>query len=168
VLKKKATVGSVVFFILGPGVVVGLVPWILTRWQVHKPYWVPIQALGVLLIVTGLIVLVHSFILFFTEGFGTPAPLFPPERLVISGLYRYVRNPMYVALLATIIGQGMVLGQFSVLLYAAVVWLVTAVWVHWYEEPTLTRRFGKDYEVYKSAVPAWWPYLRPWQPSEQK
>jgi len=144
---KKATVGSVVFFIVGPGVVVGLVPWLLTRWQVQKPlpYWVPIQVLGVLLIVTGLIVLVHSFVLFFVEGLGTPAPLFPPERLVIDGLYRYVRNPMYVALLAVIIGQGMVLGQLILLLYAAVVWLVTAACVRWYEEPALTRRFGKDY-----------------------
>ena len=144
---KKATVGSVVFFIVGPGVVVGLVPWLLTRWQVQKPlpYWVPIQVLGVLLIVTGLIVLVHSFVLFFVEGLGTPAPLFPPERLVIDGLYRYVRNPMYVALLAVIIGQGMVLGQLILLLYAAIVWLVTAAWVRWYEEPALTRRFGKDY-----------------------
>lgn len=167
--KKKAAIGSILFFLLGPGVIVGLFPRLLTRWQVQKPlpYWVPLQVLGVLLIVAGLIVLVHSFVLFFIEGLGTPVPLFPPERLVIGGLYRYVRNPMYVALLAVIIGQGLVLGQLSLLLYAAVVWLVTAGWVHWYEEPALTRRFGKDYEAYKSAVPAWWPRLRPWHPGER-
>jgi len=164
---KKAAVISVLFFIIGPGVVVGLVPWLLTRWQVHKPYWVPVQVLGWGLIAAGLIVLVQSFILFFTEGLGTPAPLFPPERLVIGGLYRYVRNPMYVALLAAIIGQSLILGQLSLLLYAVVVWLITAGWVRWYEEPTLTRRFGKDYEAYKSAVPAWWPRLRPWHPGER-
>jgi protein-S-isoprenylcysteine O-methyltransferase Ste14 len=121
-----------------------------------------------LLIGAGLIVLVHSFFLFFAEGLGTPAPLFPPERLVISGLYWYVRNPMYVALLATLIGQSLVLGQLILLLYAAIVWLVTAAWVRWYEEPALTRRFGKDYEASKSAVPAWWPRLHPWQPGERQ
>jgi protein-S-isoprenylcysteine O-methyltransferase Ste14 len=166
--KQKGAVGSVVFFIVGPGVVVGLVPWLLTGWKVQKPLpcWMLIQVLGWLLIAAGLIVLVHSFILFFVEGLGTPVPLFPPERLVIGGLYRYARNPMYVALLAVIIGQGMVLGQLILLLYAVIVWLVTAAWVRWYEEPALTRRFGADYEAYRSAVPAWWPHLTPWHLGE--
>src|ERR671914_741419 len=90
-----------------------------------------------------------------------------PDRLVVGGLYRYVRNPMYVAVLAAIVGQGLLLGQLGLLLYAAALWLIVAVFVRWYEEPTLTRRFGADYEVYRRAVPAWWPRLRPWEPGER-
>jgi len=109
----------------------------------------------------------RSFILFFAEGLGTPVPLFPPQRLVIGGLYRYVRNPMYVALLAVIIDQGMLFSQLSLLLYAAVLWLVIAGWIRWYEEPALTHQFGTYFEAYRRAMPAWWPRLTPWQPSER-
>jgi protein-S-isoprenylcysteine O-methyltransferase Ste14 len=74
---------------------------------------------------------------------------------------------MYVAALAIIVGQALALGQLGLLLYAAVLWLITAAFVRFYEEPTLTRRFGADYEAYRRAVPAWWPRLRPWKPSER-
>jgi protein-S-isoprenylcysteine O-methyltransferase Ste14 len=89
------------------------------------------------------------------------------ERLVVGGVYRYVRNPMYVAVLAAIVGQALLLGRLGLLLYAAAAWLVVATFVRFYEEPTLTRRFGADYEAYRHAVPAWWPRLRPWKPSER-
>src|SRR5918994_7370194 len=100
-------------------------------------------------------------------GSAVLAPIAAPERLVVGGLYRYVRNPMYVAILAAIVGQASLLGQLGVLLYAAALWLISAGFVRWYEEPTLTRRFGVDYEAYRRAVPAWWPRLRPWKPSER-
>ena len=166
--RRTAAVGSAVFFMLAPGVVVGLIPWLLTRWQAREPlpYWAPVRVLGGLVLVAGLIVLVGAFVRFVVEGLGTPAPVAAPERLVVGGVYRFVRNPMYVAVLATIIGQALLLGQLGLLLYAAAAWLITAVFVRWYEEPTLTRRFGADYEAYRRAVPAWWPRLRPWKPSE--
>jgi protein-S-isoprenylcysteine O-methyltransferase Ste14 len=104
---------------------------------------------------------------FFVEGFGTPAPVAAPERLVVGGVYRYVRNPMYVAVLAAIVGQALLLGRLELLLYAGAAWLVVAAFVRWYEEPTLARRFGADYEAYRRAVPAWWPRLRPWEPRER-
>ncbi len=162
-----AAVGSAVFFLVAPGTVVVLIPWLLTGWQVRDPvrYWAPMRVLGVILLVAGLIVLVQAFVRFVVEGLGTPAPIAAPERLVVGGLYRYVRNPMYVAVLAAIVGQGLLLGQLGLLLYAAALWLVSAAFVRWYEEPTLTRRFGADYEAYRRAVPAWWPRLRPWEPS---
>jgi protein-S-isoprenylcysteine O-methyltransferase Ste14 len=147
-----------------------LIPWLLTSgWQARQPlpYWMPMRVLGVILLVAGLLVLVRSFVRFVVEGFGTPAPVAAPERLVIGGAYSYVRNPMYVAVLAAIVGQALLLGQLGLLLYAAAAWVVVAVFVRFYEEPTLTRRFGADYEAYRSAVPAWWPRLRPWQPSDQ-
>jgi protein-S-isoprenylcysteine O-methyltransferase Ste14 len=104
---------------------------------------------------------------FAVEGFGTPVPVAAPDRLVVGGLYRYVRNPMYVAILAAIVGQALLLGRLGLLLYAAAVWTISAAFVRWYEEPTLTRRFGAEYEAYRRAVPAWWPRLRPWKPSER-
>jgi protein-S-isoprenylcysteine O-methyltransferase Ste14 len=108
----------------------------------------------------GLIVLIQAFVRFVMEGLGTPAPIAPPERLVVGGVYRYVRNPMYVAVLATLVGQALLRGQLSLLPYAAAFWLITAAFVRWYEEPILARRFGADYEFYRRAVPAWWPRLK--------
>ena len=110
--------------------------------------------------------LVQAFVRFVVEGFGTPAPVVAPERLVVGGVYRYVRNPMYVAVLAAIVGQALLLGRLGLLLYACTVWLVVAAFVRFYEEPTLARRFGADYEAYRRAVPAWWPRLRAWEPDE--
>ena len=166
--RTTAAVGSAVFFLLAPGVVVGLIPWLLTRWQAREPlpYWAPVRVLGGLLLIAGLVALVHAFVRFVVEGFGTPAPVAAPERLVVGGAYRYVRNPMYVAVLAAIVGQALLLGRLVLLLYAAAAWLAVVAFVHFYEEPTLARRFGADYEAYRRAVPAWWPRLRPWQPPD--
>ena len=115
-----AVLGSAVFFLLAPGVVVGLIPWFLTRWAAREPlpYWAPVRVVGGLLLVAGLIVSVQAFVRFVVEGFGTPAPVAAPERLVVRGTYRYVRNPTYVAVLAAIIGQALLLGRLGLLLYA--------------------------------------------------
>jgi protein-S-isoprenylcysteine O-methyltransferase Ste14 len=167
--RLTAAVGSAVFFLLAPGVVVGLIPWLLTRWQAREPlpYWAPMRVVGGILLIAGLIALIQAFVRFVVEGFGTPAPVAAPERLVVGGVYRYVRNPMYVAVLAAMVGQALLLGRLCLLLYAAGAWLVVAAFVRWYEEPTLTRRFGADYEAYRRAVPAWLPRLRPWEPGER-
>jgi len=125
------------------------------------------RVLGAILLVTGLMALIRAFVRFVMEGLGTPAPIAAPERLVVGGVYRYVRNPMYVAVLAAIVGQALFLGRLGLLLYAGVVWVAVAAFVRFYEEPTLTRRFGADYEAYRRAVPAWWPRLRPWVPGER-
>ena len=166
--RPTAAIGSAVFFVLAPGMVVGLIPWLLTRWQVREPlpYWMFMRALGAVLLVAGLIALVGAFVRFVVEGLGTPAPVAAPDRLVVGGVYRYVRNPMYVAVLVAIVGQALLLGRLVLLLYATGAWLVVAAFVRFYEEPTLTSRFGADYEAYRRAVPAWWPRLRPWIPSE--
>ena len=167
--RPTAAVGSTVFFLAAPGMVAGLIPWLLTRWQAREPlpYWAPMRVLGGILLLAGLIALIRAFVRFVMEGLGTPAPIAAPERLVVGGVYRYVRNPMYVAVLAVIVGQALLLGRLGLLLYAAAAWLLVAAFVRWYEEPTLTRRFGADYEAYRRAVPAWWPRLRPWEPAER-
>src|ERR671910_270089 len=168
--RSTAAVGSAVFFLLAPGVVGGLIPWLLTGgWQEREPlpYWAPVRVLGGVLFVAGLIALVRAFARFVVEGFGTPAPVAAPEHLVVGGVYRYVRNPMYVAVLAAIVGQSLLLGRLGLLLYAGVTWAAVAAFVRFYEEPTLTSQFGAEYETYRRAVPAWWPRLRPCEPGER-
>lgn len=168
--RRTAAIGSAAFFLVGPGIVVGLVPWLLTRWRIGDPlpswYWAPVRVLGALLVVAGLAVAIQAFVRFVVEGFGTPLPVAAPDRLVVGGAYRHVRNPMYVALLGAIVGQALLLGRLGLLLYALIVWLLPAAFVRWYEEPTLARRFGAEYEAYRRAVPAWLPRLRPWRGGE--
>jgi protein-S-isoprenylcysteine O-methyltransferase Ste14 len=106
--------------------------------------------------------LLHAFARFAIEGVGTPAPVAPTERLVTGGVYRHVRNPMYLAVGATIAGQALLLGQWGLLAYAGLFFAIVATFVVTYEEPTLERRFGSDYEAYRRAVPGWLPRLHPW------
>ncbi len=166
--KGVAAVGSAVFFALAPGMVAGLIPWWLTRWLPGEAVlpgllgWVQ-RAGGVVLLATGGGVVIHSFARFVVEGAGTPAPPAPTERLVVGELYRHVRNPMYLAVVAAIVGQALLLGRLDLLPYAAIVATAFTAFVHLYEEPTLSRQFGADYEAYRRAVPAWWPRLRPWR-----
>jgi protein-S-isoprenylcysteine O-methyltransferase Ste14 len=158
--KPIAIVGSAVFFLVGPGVIVGLVPWLLTGWLLNQ-HWMFLRALGGILLDAGLAVLILAFVRFVVEGLGTPVPIAAPSRLVVGGVYRYVRNPMYVGAILAIIGQALIFGQLSLLVYAAVVFLVTSAFVHWYEEPGLALLFGADYEAYRKVVPGWWPRLHP-------
>jgi protein-S-isoprenylcysteine O-methyltransferase Ste14/uncharacterized protein YndB with AHSA1/START domain len=145
-------------------VAAGLVPWLVTGWEAQD-WWLPVRILGGLMIGAGLAVLLQAFARFVVEGIGTPAPVAPPERLVVGGAYRYVRNPMYLAVAALIVGQGLLLGQAILLLYAAGFCVAVAAFVHGYEEPTLARRFGAQYEAYRRAVPAWRPRRTPWEPA---
>jgi protein-S-isoprenylcysteine O-methyltransferase Ste14 len=149
-----------VFLLIAPGVVAGVVPWLLTGWESSDPPLIAVGA-GAVLIAGGVAVLLHAFARFVLEGRGTPAPVAPTERLVVGGLYRYVRNPMYVAVAATIVGEALVLGRPVLLAYAGLFWAVVAAFVHGYEEPTLSARYGEEYAAYRRAVPAWWPRLRP-------
>ena len=118
--RANAAIGSSVFFIAAPMVVAGLIPWWLTRWDVRQPpLSIPFRVIGVAAIVVGAGVLVLAFVRFVVEGSGTPAPVAPTEQLVVGGLYRYVRNPMYLAVEAIILGQALVLGRLSLLWYGA-------------------------------------------------
>lgn len=166
--KLTAAVGSLLFLFVAPGVVIGLVPWLLTRWEFHRPtpHWVVAQVVGAILVAAGVAVILHAFARFVLDGLGTPVPAAPPRRLVVSGLYRYVRNPMYVALVTASLGQALLFGQSVLLDYAVLVWLITAAYVYLREEPVLVRRFGADYEEYRRHVRAWIPRLRPWRPAD--
>ena len=107
--------------------------------------------------------LLHAFARFVSEGEGTPAPVAPTQRLVVGGLYRYVRNPMYVAVVTLILGQAALFADLRLLGYAAAVWLGFHLFVLLYEEPTLRSAFPADYPAFVAAVPRWLPRLRPWR-----
>jgi len=159
----SAIVGSLAFFLLAPGVVAGVVPFLLTRWRVQPPFvGIPARVVGALLIILGLASLIEAFGRFAFVGLGTPAPVAPPTRLVASGQYRYVRNPMYMAVLVVVVGQALLLGSTLLLRYAVLVWIAFHAFVLLYEEPKLRSRFGPSYEAYRTNVRRWWPRLRPW------
>ena len=154
----RAAAGSIAFLVVAPGMVAGLVPWLLTGWHsTGPPGW--LHAVGWLLIAAGVVAVLEAFGRFVAEGVGTPAPVAPTERLVVGSLYRYVRNPMYLAVAAVILGQAAVLGRWVLLAYAVAFGAVVWSFVHWYEEPALRRRYGSEYERYRAEVPGWWPRL---------
>ena len=161
--KLSAALGSAVFFIVAPGTVAGLLPWLISGWRLAAPQPVlPIRLLGGLLILAGLIELVEAFARFALQGIGTPAPLYPTRHLVVRGLYRHVRNPMYLAVFSTVLGQGLLLGSPWLMIYAVLVAIGFDLFVIAYEEPTLRRRFGAEYQSYCDNVRRWLPRLRPW------
>ncbi len=157
--KLTAVAGSAGFLVLAPGVVAGLVPWWLTRWRMGAAYPVPVRVTGAVLTGAGAAALLGSFAQFAVEGRGTPAPPAPTEQLVVHGLYRYVRNPMYLAVLAVITGQGLALSRPVLLGYGAGVAVAFTGFVYGYEQPALARQYGPQYEAYRQTVPAWWPRL---------
>jgi protein-S-isoprenylcysteine O-methyltransferase Ste14 len=158
VTRRAAAAGTATFLVV-PATVAGVVPWSLTGWEVSHEPGVPGWIVGVCLIVAGSAALLSAFARFALDGIGTPAPIAPTERLVVSGLYRYVRNPMYLAVIAVIVGQAIVLGDLVLLVYAGCVALTVHTFVVAYEEPTLRRTFGADYVAYCAAVPRWVPRI---------
>ena len=105
--------------------------------------------------------------LFAREGEGTLAPWDPTQRLVVSGPYRYVRNPMITGVVLVLLGEAALLGSPGILVWALVFFGINAVWFPRVEEPGLVRRFGADYEEYSRNVPRWVPRRRPWLPPER-
>jgi len=155
--RTRAAIGSAVFFVIAPFLFGGIVPWWLAGWEVNDDFPLPLRVLGAAIALAGAAFVVVTFARFVVEGIGTPAPVAPTEHLVVGGVYRYVRNPMYIAVLSVIAGQALFIGRPAILLYAALFWAVVASFVRFYEEPTLVRQFGAEYEAYRRDVPAWIP-----------
>ena len=145
--------------------------WLLPQWlgfrvvMVGAAHW---RWLAALPSVLGFAVALRCVWDFGWTGHGTPAPIAPPQRLVVVGFYRHVRNPMYVGFALGWIGLWVVFGHANLLLISAVA--VVALGVHLfvilYEEPTLRRKFGDDYEAYCRNVSRWWPRLKGWDKPE--
>src|SRR3954451_5188921 len=158
----KAALGSLAFLILAPGVVAGLVPWLITGWQPLPPGqgFGAIRWTGGIPIAAGLVVIVEAFARFAWKGLGTPAPVAPTQRLVVSGFYRFVRNPMYLAVLVLIFGQAVLFAHLGVALYGVVIAAAFDTFVRLYEEPTLRAAYSDEYVAYCTAVPRWIPRFR--------
>src|SRR6201987_3816789 len=124
--RVSAVLGSALFFVVAPCVLAGLIPWSMTHWEFRPAFFglEGARSVGVLLILVGLPGLVDSFARFALQGLGTPAPVAPPKNLVVTGLYRHVRNPMYVSVVAVVLGQALLLGDWRLIVYGALWWLV--------------------------------------------
>ena len=150
---------ATIFFLIAPGLVLGWIPyWILSR---RPPAVVPQvqRLLGAVPMAVGLACLLWCFRDFVVRGRGTPAPYDPPKKLVTTGLYRFVRNPMYIALVTVIAGEALFFGASSLWIYAAFAWLAFHLRVLLFEEPRLRELFGAEYEAYRAEVPRWVPKL---------
>ena len=146
-------------------------PAFISLWMYFVPRWIlgshafdnP-RPLGWIVVAIGAVIGLPCVWEFAWRGLGTPAPFDPPRRLVISGPYRFVRNPMYVGMGIALVGEAIVFPNIMWLMLAMVVslWAVVSVFIIGYEEPTLRRMFGADYEAYFREVHRWIPRLRPW------
>ena len=146
----------------------------LALWFWLLPSWLGFQSevagigrwrwLGIIPCVLGFAVAIRCMWDFGWSGGGTPAPMAPPQRLVVVGFYRYVRNPMYVGFLAGWLGLWILFGRANrgSITVALVFVLCVEAFVRVFEEPMLRGKFGADYEQYCRNVPRWLPRLRPW------
>ena len=157
-----------------PGVLLGLTgPDTLGLWQSAPATRVGLPVLGGVLLCLGLVLVVATIRLFVTVGKGTLAPWNPPQRLVVRGVYRHVRNPMIAGVFFVLLGEAVLAASLPILGWFAVFVVVNAVYIPLAEEPGLMKRFGEDYPAYKQNVPRWVPRLTPWEgeksaPSEEK
>jgi protein-S-isoprenylcysteine O-methyltransferase Ste14 len=155
--RLRAVLGSAAFVLVGgPTIVAGLVPWLLTRWDSEDPS-IALRITGAVLIATGAALVLETTARFALEGRGTPAPFAAPERFVARGSYRIVRNPMYVGVLALIVGQALLLGREVLFVWAVVAAILFQLFVVFHEEPELGKRFGAEYEDYRGRVGRWLP-----------
>jgi protein-S-isoprenylcysteine O-methyltransferase Ste14 len=155
--RLRATTGAFGFaFFGGPTLVAGVVPWLLTGWHADDQPWA-LKLLGAVVLAAGALVVLETTARFALQGRGTPAPWAPPERFVARGSYRFTRNPMYVGVLALIVGQALLLGREVLFAWAAAAWLLFQLFLLFEEEPGLRRRFGAEYEAYCARVPRWLP-----------
>jgi protein-S-isoprenylcysteine O-methyltransferase Ste14 len=150
---------AIIFTLVVPGAVLGLVPGMLLadgHGRVPSSLGWP-GILGIVLVLAGAALYATCLHAFVTVGRGTPAPIAAPRELVAVGAYRYVRNPMYVAVLAVVIGEAILFQSSWLAVYAAVLFVAFHLFVTQYEEPSLRRRFGESYEAYRARVPRWMP-----------
>lgn len=146
-----------------PGVLAGFVPWRYFGLRSASITWAnPLDWVGLVSVAAGASLLIASILEFARSGRGTLSPVDPPRALVVQGLYRYVRNPMYLSVSLIILGEAALAGSGDLVLYW-IVWFLTAnLFVIGYEEPNLRRRFGVEYERYAGAVGRWIPRFRPY------
>ena len=157
---RHPALGTFAFFIAAPGTTAGLVPWLITGWDGSAAGRDAADAAGLLVGAVGLSMVVACFVRFVREGRGTPAPTAPTEELVVGGLYRYLRNPMYVGVGLVIAGQCLAFRSLPLVAWLGVFTLAVSAFVIGYEQPTLQARYGASYDAYRAGVPAVLPRPR--------
>ena len=155
---RSLVVRAALFIVLVPGSIAGWVPWYISGWQ-RPQLDTALGIVGAIFAVFGWFVLLWCAREFAVRGRGTPNPADPPRELVVDGLYRFVRNPMYVAIVTSLLGQAALYGSSSVVWYAAIVAVAFHLRVIIYEEPKLAELFGDSYADYKRRVPRWIPLV---------
>ena len=149
---------TLIFTVLVPGTVAGYMPYLLLG-GFSRPPSGPVSWVGASVIVLGAAIYFRCAWEFAVRGLGTPAPIAPTKFLVTTALHRYIRNPMYVGVAMVILGQAALFRSVHLVEYAAVMLLIVHLFVVFYEEPTLYRQFGEEYEKYRGTVPRWIPKL---------
>jgi protein-S-isoprenylcysteine O-methyltransferase Ste14 len=160
---RRNVIVSVLFTALGgPGIALVWLPLWITRFRVPaaEPRWQMLMAAAIIL--AGVSPGLESIRRFVVVGQGTLLPTAPTEHLVVSGFYRHVRNPMYVGVLIALAGEAMLFESRGLVVLAFFLWLGFHLFISRYEEPTLTRRYGGEYLLFKRNVPRWLPRLKPW------
>lgn len=150
---------SLLFLILVPGLLIGVFPYMISTTDTELISLGVLSYLAFPFLLIGWVAMLWSFWNFTVRGKGTPAPIDPPKELVAVGLYRYVRNPMYVAGLITLLGWILWSPSFSLILAFLLFLLATHLFITLYEEPTLKKKFGAAYEEYLKQVPRWIPKI---------
>jgi protein-S-isoprenylcysteine O-methyltransferase Ste14 len=156
----KPVFNTLIFTIIVPGTIAGYIPW---RLHGVSPATsdTGLRVLAILLITAGAAIYLHTaFWGFAVHGRGTPAPVAPTKKLVVEGLHGYVRNPMYIGVATIVLGQAVLFRSWHIVEYLACVLVIAHFFVLFYEEPTLARQFGQDYEEYRKRVPRWIPRFR--------
>ena len=150
---------TIIFLIIAPGSVTILFPYLLLSSKFELFFSNPgiLRFLGLFPIIIGATIVIWCFWDFIFTGRGTPAPIDPPKKLVVKGLYRFVRNPMYLGVAFILFGEVLLFESMALLLYVILVLLVFHLFVICYEEPVLKRKFGDSYKEYFNSVPRWIP-----------
>lgn len=149
---------TLIFTIVVPGTVAGIVPWLLVQGSTGAVLEVPsVWMLGFVPLVLGVGLYLWCAGAFTFIGKGTPAPIDAPTVLVVQGPYRWVRNPMYIAVLTVVLGEAILFRSFLLVGYALLTWAIVHTFVVTVEEPSLRRQFGASYEAYLRTVSGWVP-----------
>jgi protein-S-isoprenylcysteine O-methyltransferase Ste14 len=159
--KVRLLAVSALFLLVAPGTIAGLLPWMISGWRGRGG--APALVAGGLLMAAATVLLLESFLRFAMTAGGTAAPPVPTQRLVVTGFYRFVRNPMYVAVTSLILGQALVFASWPLAEYAVVVWIGFHIFVVGFEERRLIAQFPSDFEAYRRHVRRWIPRLTPWR-----
>lgn len=165
--KGRNVIVSILFMLCGgPGIVLLYLPLWITRFRIpaSEPIWQ--MFIGGALIIAGIIPALESMRRFIYVGRGTLVPVALPEHLVVSGLYRYLRNPMYAGVMAALCGEAILFWNRGLLIEAVLVSIGFDIFIRFYEGPTLVRRHPHEYPLYKHDVPRWQPRLTPWNDTE--